>query len=367
MSARLLAFYRIRASAATIEARAQGIANEQSVETPLAAIRDPFIVNEIAGQVEEIADEGNGWFRVRIGLAAATVGNDAGQLLNMLFGNSSLYEDVILDDAVLPPSFAAFFGGPRHGLAGFRARLDAYGRALTASALKPQGLSFKQLAELTYKLALGGIDVIKDDHGLANQAFSPFAERVKACAEAARKAMAAAGKPVLYVPNCFGHFGEIEEQIALARAEGLSAVMIAPMITGVAALQALRQNHPDFAIIAHPAMIGAGRISPYLFAKLFRLLGADAFVFPNPGGRFAYSSDACLKIAAALRGPCSGLLPGLPVPAGGMTLERVSELLDFYGRDAMLLIGGALLLAKPGKLAEETAAFVRAVRDHRYG
>ena len=54
--------------------------------------------------------------------------------------------------------------------------------------------------------------------------------------------------------------------------------------------------------------------------------------------------------------------PALPVPAGGMTVERVPEMLADYGRDAMLLIGGGLLSAK-GKLAERSRQFVAAVRD----
>jgi ribulose-bisphosphate carboxylase large chain len=50
-----------------------------------------------------------------------------------------------------------------------------------------------------------------------------------------------------------------------------------------------------------------------------------------------------------------------------MTLARVPEILDFYGRDTMLLIGGSLLAAPPGTLAVETAKFVRAVAEHDYG
>ena len=50
----------------------------------------------------------------------------------------------------------------------------------------------------------------------------------------------------------------------------------------------------------------------------------------------------------------------MPVPAGGMTPERVPEMLDFYGADIMLLIGGGLLAARE-RLTEETAAFVAAV------
>jgi ribulose-bisphosphate carboxylase large chain len=52
----------------------------------------------------------------------------------------------------------------------------------------------------------------------------------------------------------------------------------------------------------------------------------------------------------------------LPVAAGGMTLERVREILDFYGRDTMLLIGGDLLSAGD-RITEAAERFVRAVRD----
>jgi ribulose-bisphosphate carboxylase large chain len=56
-------------------------------------------------------------------------------------------------------------------------------------------------------------------------------------------------------------------------------------------------------------------------------------------------------------------MPALPVQAGGITLDRVSELLDFYGPDTMLLIGGSLLLAQE-RITEESAAFVGAVERH---
>jgi ribulose-bisphosphate carboxylase large chain len=48
------------------------------------------------------------------------------------------------------------------------------------------------------------------------------------------------------------------------------------------------------------------------------------------------------------------------VPAGGIVLNRVTELLDFYGPDTMLLIGGSLLMAR-GRITEESAAFAAAV------
>jgi ribulose-bisphosphate carboxylase large chain len=48
---------------------------------------------------------------------------------------------------------------------------------------------------------------------------------------------------------------------------------------------------------------------------------------------------------------------------GGMTLDRVPEMLDFYGQDAMLLIGGALLAAGE-RLTEETTAFTQRVSTY---
>jgi ribulose-bisphosphate carboxylase large chain len=56
----------------------------------------------------------------------------------------------------------------------------------------------------------------------------------------------------------------------------------------------------------------------------------------------------------------------VPVPAGGMTSARVSEMLDFYGADVMLLIGGALLEAR-AHLIEATSAFVAEVHGYVYG
>ena len=98
--------------------------------------------------------------------------------------------------------------------------------------------------------------------------------------------------------------------------------------------------------------------------RLFRLVGGDVGIFPNYGGRFGYSRETCRALADGLRAPWGPLKDAAPTPAGGMTTARVREMLEFYGRDTMLLIGGALLAAPPERLAAETAAFVRAVAEH---
>jgi ribulose-bisphosphate carboxylase large chain len=361
---RITAVYHVTDAPARIAARAEAIAVEQSVEMPLAAISDRAVLDDIVGRVEDITDLGDGAFEVRIGLAVATTGLEAGQLLNMLFGNTSIHPDVMLKDAVFPDALPAAFGGPHHGLAGLRARVGASARALTCSALKPQGLSPQALAALAGKLARGGLDFIKDDHGLADQPYSPFAERVPRIAEAVRAARAGDGGRTCYLPSLSGDLDQLRLQVEIVRAERLDGVLIGPMVTGLAAFHTLVRENPGVAFMAHPAMAGAARIAPpLLLGKLFRLLGADATVFPNHGGRFGYSPAICRELAEAALAPWSGLAATAPVPAGGMTLDRVADMLQFYGSDVMLLIGGGLLAAG-ARMTEETAAFVAAVLRH---
>ncbi|WP_428492083.1 RuBisCO large subunit C-terminal-like domain-containing protein [Rhodopila sp.] len=363
MSGRFSVTYHVRGSAAEIEARARGIAVEQSVEMPVAAIRDQTVLSEIVGRVERIEDLGDGVFAVDIGLAVATVGDDAGQLLNMVFGNTSLHDDVVLADIAIPDSLVRLFGGPRHGIAGLRARLGVPRRALTASALKPQGLASGGLAALAAQMARGGLDFIKDDHGLADQSYARFAERVRACAAAVGREVRASGHPTRYVPSLSGNLDQLRVQAGLALDLGLDCVLVAPMICGLATLQALVREFPGLAWLAHPSMGGVGRIAPeLLIGKLFPLLGADAVIFPSFGGRFGYSRRTCGGLAEnARRG--GGMRAALPVAAGGMTLDRTGEILDFYGPDTMLLIGGNLLMAGE-RISVEAARFVGAVSGH---
>ena len=361
---RLKAFYRVRSDARSIEARALALAVEQSVEMPVPAIDDPFVRAEIIGQVEGIAEKESGVFEVCIGLACATIADDAGQLINMLFGNSSLQEDVVLEDVELPAALVTCFGGPRHGLDALRERAGARSRALTCAVLKPQGLSPAKLSDLARRFASAGIDYIKDDHGLADQPYSPFDARVEGVANALQKIDGAATSS--YAPSLSGNLDSMRKQIAVAGAAGINIVLVAPMIMGWSNFSCLVRENPQIAFIAHPSMAGVARIAPaLLIGKLFRLLGADAVVFPNHGGRFGYSPDTCRALARAALTRSDVLRPCVPVPAGGMSTARVREMLEFYGADVMLLIGGALLEAR-AQLERATSAFVAEVHRFAY-
>jgi ribulose-bisphosphate carboxylase large chain len=357
---RILATYAVAAPEAGNRARAEALAVEQSVEMPLAAIEDARVLREVVATVEDIRPRA-GAFDVVLGIAVETTGAEASQLLNMLFGNCSLQPEVQLVDVRLPAGYEKHFPGPRFGIDGIRTLAGAHGRPLTCTALKPQGAPVEHLAGLAHTFALAGIDVIKDDHGIANQAAAPFARRVPAVMHAIQRAAAESGGRTLYAPTFSGGPAAIRDQARIARDCGVRMALVAPMLLGIPAFVEL-EAELDMPLLAHPAFGGATRIAPpLLLGKLFRLFGADATIFPNYGGRFSYTRDACLAIAAAAREPWEGVRPALPVPAGGMGVERVAELRQVYGADTMLLIGGGLLSAK-GKLLERSRQFVAAAR-----
>ena len=361
MEERILATYRIAASESESRARAEALAAEQSVEMPISAIVDPRVRDEVVARVVSILPHA-GDFEVVLGIAPATTGNEASQLVNMLFGNCSLQPEVELVDVAFPVGYEKNFPGPRFGIEGIRALTHVHGRALTCTALKPQGSTVEHLARLAHDFALAGIDVIKDDHGLANQAFSPFSQRVPAVQKAIERANRETGGNTIYAPTFSGGPSALREQARIAADEGVRMILIAPMLAGIPSFIELR-SELGLPILAHPAFGGANRIAPpLLLARLFRLFGADATIFPNHGGRFSYSRATCLGIASTAREPWANVRPILPVPAGGMTVERVPEMLSGYGEETMLLIGGGLLAAGV-QLLEKSREFVRKVAE----
>jgi ribulose-bisphosphate carboxylase large chain len=352
--------YRIRAPRDRLDDIAHRLALEQSVEVAAEVVTDPFVRENIVGRVAATHPSDSDSHLVIVELAAVTTGFDVAQTLNMLFGNSSLHAHVELVDVDFPPEFLAHFVGPRHGIDGIRRHLQVGRRPLTCAALKPQGVSCEALAALCYTLAANGVDVIKDDHGLADQSYSPFAQRVAACQRAIARAEHETGRRHIYAPSLVGSPQALAQQVRIARAEGVGAVLLAPALIGMPVFHELVTAHLDVPVIAHPAYAGAVRIAPpLLLGKLFRWLGADAVIFPNFGGRFAYTREECAQIAANNRGDWAQYRRTMPVAAGGLAVERVVEIVGFYGPDLMLLIGGALL-ADGDRLPDRTRAFVAA-------
>lgn len=338
-----------------IEAHAKNICIEETVEIPEDCVPKGHWEAGIVGQIESITPRSGAPqdFDVDISYRTDIANDEIPNLLNVLFGNISIRRGIKIIDIRLTPEQLNAFGGPRFGIDGIRRDLNVFGRPLATTAIKPLGLSASELARLCGGYAAGGLDVIKDDHGLIDQHFHPFEERVARIQEAINTANAKTGRVTHYYPMLAGRFEQVEAQAAFARAQGCYGVLVPPMLIGPDTGFHLARKH-GLAVMTHPTFTGThfhdprhGMTPAMLLGRLFRIFGADISVFPNAGGRFTFSNQECLDLADAMRAPLGGLKSGFPSPAGGMTIEKVGAMLDMYGNDTALLIGGALLRYSP--------------------
>jgi len=330
-------------------ALAEHICYEQTVEFPGDLIPDGEIKNQIVGRVESVTKIDKNRFVAKISFAVEITGFEFTQFLNNLFGNISILPDIRIIDIDIPESLSRISKGPRFGKNGIR-DLFKTNRPLICTALKPLGLSSDELADQAYQFAAGGIDLIKDDHGICNQKFSPFEERLLKCTDAIKKANQKYGTKTLYLPNISGNFDKIKEWAVKAKKAGAGGLLIAPGLVGMDTMKCIAEDDSiSLPIMAHPAFAGTYVVSEgngishgVFYGQLMRLAGADITIFPNFSGRFSFSKEECIDIADNCSKPIKGIKSILPAPGGGMTTERLPELIDVYNKDLMLLIGGGL-------------------------
>lgn len=334
-------------------ARALDLTVEQTVEIPRDIVPHGYVEDEILGRLEMLTPgaDARGGHLAEISYSDDDVGGDFVQLLNVVFGNSSIKTQTRVEDMRLSDAIIALCPGPKFGTAGWRERTGVKSGPILMSAIKPVGLPTAELAQLAHQFALGGMDLIKDDHGLAGQQTSPYEDRLKACVEAVAEANTKTGLRSAYVPNVSGPAVEVFDRAWMAQELGAGAIMLAPSLIGYDIARVLSAD-PDFQlpIVSHPTFAGANVITPttgfshrFFFGLLQRLMGVDAVVYPNYGGRFGFSREECISIADGCARIFCGLKPILPAPGGGMTLDRLPEMAATYGQDAIYLIGGALL------------------------
>ncbi len=354
----------------SIEEHASDITLEQTVEVPKNCIPDKNFEEGIIGIVENIQPNANipNQYIVSISYRTDITEFSIPQFFNVLFGNISLKNNIKISDIIFADSFFSVFKGPNYGIEGIRKLIGVYGRALTCSALKPMGLSVDGLSKLASSFAIGGIDFIKDDHGISNQKFHPFKERVSRCQDAVEKVNADREHKTLYFPMVSGKFEEIEEQVQYVLKEGIRGILIAPMLVGLDTVRYISDKY-NLIIMTHPALTGTyfhdpshGIQSSVLLGTLFRMLGSDISVFPHAGGRFYLTEKDCLAISNSLRCTNGSWQNAFPCPAGGIHMDKITEINDTYGVDTVLLIGGSLM-QHSADISHSTKIFMKKIKS----
>jgi ribulose-bisphosphate carboxylase large chain len=341
------------------EAIAEWICLEQSAELPADAITAAHR-NAWCGQIMSFTQGGENTWRALITFPVALTQNGISQFLNVLFGNISIGENIRVTGvewSKLPQ-----FKGPRYGIAGVREKLGIASRPLSCTALKPVGFSTGKLGKLCFQFALGGVDIIKDDHGLADQQTAPFSERLKACQIAVKRAYEDSGNQAVYFPNITADGDILLKRYEEAAAAGCSGVLVSPHLVGLDRLDALRRHPAGLMLMAHPAFSGTltgkthGLSHRFLYGELWRALGADFVIYPNTGGRFPYTPAVCADINEGCRDSSLPFPTAFPTPGGGIHTVRVPEWRQRYGDDTVFLIGGSLYKDRRG-IEEASRAF----------
>lgn len=341
--------YRVKVSdGEAIDQKIENICLEQSVELPLQVLSETFeeeIIGKPAGKKQ--LDENT--YEVKIRWPVDNIGGEISNFLNILYGNISLQTGIRIAGSEWPVLNSHLFGGPAFGIQNLREKFGIQKRALSATALKPVGSKTEELAELAYRFARGGMDIIKDDHGLANQEYAPFEARVKACMEAICRASDETRHRSYYFPHITALARDSIKRYETAAELGADGVLLCPHIAGMETMHQLARMDLDLPIIAHPAFSGGlttnadhGLTPDFLYGQLWRALGADFVIYPNVGGRFSLTRQECEEINAKARSPELPFHPSFPMPAGGMKRENIARWIETYGADTVFLVGGSL-------------------------
>ena len=282
------------------------------------------------------------------------VGYNLPMLLSSVAGNiMSLPGMYRLGDLIFPKSFVKeTFKGPRFGVPGLRELFKAPKRPLALAMVKPKaGLPADVVAKQCYELAMGGVDLIKDDEMTSHSPPRLREERLSKVMTALDKAKDETGKKVVYLVNVTDRVDRVVEIAETCIKEGANGVMVNAWATGLTALQALSEDPSiNVPLLGHPAfsgpLQGLSGLDNALLLKLVRLCGADISIFASPWGKFGVNAgpvgalEVNVRSAVALMAPLYDIKPSWPLGGGGLHPGMVQTVADELGYDVVMGGGG---------------------------
>ena len=272
-------------------------------------------------------------------------------LFTTVIGNISITHGLKLVDLAFPKGWLEDFKGPKFGIDGIRELLKVPERPLLNNMVKPcTGHTADVAADLVYKAAFGGCDVVKDDELISDPSFNRLEERIVKVMEAIDKADSEKGEKTLYTINITTKFPEMFEYADKMIELGANALMINYLTTGFEALRQIAEDPSiKVPILGHMDLGGTyfggewtGMTSMLTFAKLPRICGADTVVIPAPYGKAEILDERYEQNLKALRFPLQHIRPTLPMPSGGITPGMVEKCIKEAGNDILIGSGGGI-------------------------
>ena len=274
-------------------------------------------------------------------------------LLTTLTGNDvSTSAQVKLIDIKFSKKFLSAFKGPRFGIDGIYNYFGIEKRPIVLNMIKPcLGYTASEGAGIFKEIAMGGVDIIKDDELFANTNYNSIQERVKAYTKVVKEVQEEIGHKTIYCVNITDRFDKCLEHAHSAVEAGAGMLMINFVTAGISTLQALAEDtRIKVPIFAHYAGAGfmtespyTGFSSPILLGKLSRLAGADICLFSSPYSTYPFLKRRYNQIADIQRLPLGDLLPTMPAVGGGVHPNSAEKIIKDLGIEVVLGVGGAIL------------------------
>ena len=358
----LLATYVADLPAGREEAAAEAFATGQSIGTwlPVPGISERMR-SDHGARVEEVrratdgerilGEAADGAWILRVAFPTANFGAQFPMLFTTLLGNdpsTSIAARLVALD--LPASYAAGFPGPRCGPEGWRRLTGVRDRPLLLNMIKPcTGYPPSVGAGFVREVALGGVDLVKDDELLGDPDFAPVAARAAAYRSALDDVADETGHRARYVANVTTRIGDLVATAEGAIAAGADAIMVNVFAVGLDGLAMLAETSLGVPILAHTAgvetLTGARRAGfgqAVLLGDLVRLAGADAILLSTPYASRPLDRAVYGAVVERMRRPADPLRPAMPTVGGGLTADHVGPLVRDLGADALLAVGGAI-------------------------
>ena len=291
-------------------------------------------------------------------------------MFTTLMGNDvSTSAQVKLIDVKFSKKFLQAFKGPRFGIDGIYKYLGIQKRRpIVLNMIKPcLGYSPSEGAKIFREIALGGVDIIKDDELLADTAYSSIVDRVKANNTAAKEVKAITGHKTVYCVNITDRLDRCLENAVRAIDAGAEMLMINFIASGLSTLQALSEDSRiNIPIVGHYASAGsitescnAGISTPLLLGKMARMAGADIVLFSSPYSAYPFLKRRYRQIADMHRLALGSLQSTMSAVGGGVHPNSAEKIVNDLGKEIILAVGGSIL-GHPNGPAEGANAMMQA-------
>ncbi|HKG38126.1 MAG TPA: RuBisCO large subunit C-terminal-like domain-containing protein [Conexibacter sp.] len=253
-------------------------------------------------------------------------------------------------DVVPGAGVAAQAPGPAFGIPGTRELAGVPERPILGSIVKPSvGLSIEETAERVRLLGVAGLDFIKDDELLADQAHAPLAARAEGVGAAIDEVERETGRRPMFAFNVSADDVDrmLESHDRVVEAGG-TCVMVSLNQVGLAGALALRR-HTRVPIHGHRNGWGFLARSPDwgiaypAYLALWRLVGVDHMHVNGFANKFWEPDESVAASLRACLAPMGDVPRAMPVVSSGQWGgQSVTQYAAVPSLDFMYLAGGGI-------------------------